>query len=211
MDGTLVESLAFWPITWKKIGKKYLGVDDYSPDPELAKKVQTMLLCDVAVFLNNECNLGADPEEFKDYICEQLADHYRTVATMKPGAFEMLEYLRSNGVKLCLATATQSEYAQIAYKRFGLDEYLPIFLSCTDIGKGKDQPDIYQKALELLGTAPDETYVFEDSFVALRTASSIGIHPIGLYDKYNYNPNMESISEIYMSPDQTLSDLIELI
>lgn len=211
MDGTLVDSLSFWPITWKKIGKKYLGIDGYSPDPELAKTVQTMLLCDVAVYLNNECGLGADTEEFKNYICEQLADHYRSVATLKPGAIELLEHLKSNGVKLCLATATQSEYARIAYTTLGLDKYLPHFISCTDIGKGKDQPDIYLKGMELLGTTPDQTYIFEDSFVALRTASALGVHPIGIYDKYNYNKNLEGISEIYIGPDRDLSDLIELL
>ena len=211
MDGTLVDSLSFWPVTWKKVGKKYLGIDDYSPDPELAKKVQTMLLRDAAVFLNEACDLDADNNEFKDYLCDQLAEFYRTVATVKEGAFELLEHLKNNGVKLCLATATQSEYAKIAYTTLGLDKYLPIFISCTDIGKGKDQPGIYLKALELLGTAPEDTYVFEDSFVALKTASSIGIHPVGIYDKYNFHKDLESISEIYVGRDNTLRDLIDVI
>ncbi len=211
MDGTLVDSLSFWPVTWKKIGKKYFGIDDYNPDPELAQKVQTMLLCDAAAFLNETCRLGADNDEFKNYLCDELAEFYRTVATVKVGAFEFLEHLKKNGVKLCLATATQSEYARIAYTTLGLDKYLPIFISCTDIGKGKDQPDIYLKALELLGTSPEETYVFEDSFVALRTASSIGIHPVGIYDKYNFHKDMESISEIYIGPDMDMRDLIKLI
>jgi HAD superfamily hydrolase (TIGR01509 family) len=161
--------------------------------------------------LNEACDLGADNNEFKDYLCDQLAEFYRTVATVKEGAFELLEHLKNNGVKLCLATATQSEYAKIAYTTLGLDKYLPIFISCTDIGKGKDQPDIYLKALELLGTAPEDTYVFEDSFVALKTASSIGIHPVGIYDKYNFHKDLESISEIYVGRDNTLRDLIDVI
>lgn len=209
MDGTLVDSLSFWPTIWKKIGKKYLGIDGYDPDPELAKRVQTMLLCDAAVYLNEACSIGADNDEFKEYICNQLNDFYKTVATVKEGAFELLEHLRAKRVKLCLATATQSEYARTAYTTLGLDKYLPVFISCTDIGKGKDQPDIYLRAIELLGGTPEETYVFEDSYVALKTAITVGIHPVGIYDKYNFHKDLESISEIYLAPDMTMRDLIK--
>ena len=57
------------------------------------------------------------------------------------------------------------------FLRLGLTELFHAILTCREAGHGKDRPDIYWKALDLLGTRQERTMVFEDSLHAIRTAA----------------------------------------
>lgn len=210
MDGTILDSLMFWERTWPRLGEKYLGDSSFNPDNELMKTMQTMLLADAAAYANKVCGFNSTDEDVAESIYYELENFYKTVAKPKEGAIEFLEYLKSQGVKLCLASATTKKYVLVALEAHDLLKYFDFVISCSDIGMGKDKPDIYLYALDLLGTDADDTAVFEDSFVALKTAKSIGVHAIGIYDYYNFNPNLEGISEIYLPKEKDMSSLIEM-
>ena len=210
MDGTLVNSLMFWDMTWEKVGLKYFGKKGFHPGSEVAKTVQTMIIKDAAAYIIDLCKINTDVKEFQDYIGYLLGEFYKTVAKPKDGALEFLDHMQKLNVKMCLASATPKEYIMVSLEACGLSKYFDTVLSCVDIGAGKDKPDIYVTALELLGTKPEETAVFEDSYVALRTAKSIGVHTVGIYDKYNSNPYLEGISEIYLPEGKDMTSLIDL-
>ena len=210
MDGTILDSLMFWERTWPRLGEKYLGDSSFNPDKELMKTMQTMLLADAAAYANKVCGFNSTDEDVAESIYYELENFYRTVAKPKEGAIEFLEHLKLQGVKLCLASATTKKYVLVALEAHDLLKYFDFVISCSDIGMGKDKPDIYLYALDLLGTDAEDTAVFEDSFVALKTAKSIGVHAIGIYDYYNFNPNLEGISEIYLPKEKDMSSLIEM-
>ena len=163
------------------------------------------------IYANSIYSFTADNDELSDFIYSELEDHYVNRVTVKKGAIELLEHLQSTGMKLCLASATAMKYLKIALHAQGLDKFFPIVLSCADYGVGKDTPYIYEKALEALGVSADESYVFEDSHIALRSAGSIGIHTVGVYDRYNYCDAIKENAEIFISADMALSDFIEFI
>ena len=87
---------------------------------------------------------------------------------------------------MCIASATDIELIKIAIKHCNIEKYFNDILSCAEIGKGKDKPDIYIKAQECLGTKTEETCIFEDSHIAINTADKLGMKTVGIYDKYNY-------------------------
>jgi len=210
MDGTILDSLMFWDMTWPKLGEKYLNDNTFHPGKELMKTMQTMLLSDAAAYANKVCNFNSTDEDVAESIYYELENFYKTVAKPKHGAIEFLEHLKSQGVKLCLASATTKKYVMVALEAHDLLKYFDFVISCSDIGMGKDKPDIYLYALDLLGTSPEESAVFEDSFVALETAKSIGVHAVGIYDYYNFNPNLEGISEIYLPKNKDMSSFIDI-
>ena len=115
-----------------------------------------------------------------------MTDFYKNEVELKKGVLEFLEYCSEKGIKMCVASATDVKLFKIAIERCGIGKYFTDILSCAELGKGKDQPDIYLKALETLGTSIEEACVFEDSHVAVETAAKIGIKTVGIYDKYNY-------------------------
>ena len=113
---------------------------------------------------------------------------------------------------MCVASATDKKYLPIALEACGLTDYFETVLSCSDVGAGKDKPDIYFKAMEALGTSPADTCIFEDSFVALETGKRIGCQTVGIFDKNNYGQDrLRAASDIYLSEGMGFDALIERV
>ena len=76
---------------------------------------------------------------------------------------------------------------------------------------GKEKPDIFLMALDHLGTDINETYVFEDSLLALETSKKAGFKTVGIYDKNNpyTEEQLAQFSDILIGENQTLESLIE--
>ena len=82
--------------------------------------------------------------------------------------------------------------------------------SCADIGKGKDEPDIFLQAVDYLGAEISETWMFEDSLTAIETAVRIGMPTVGIYDRFNYGQDkIKEIATEYISSTETLLKLIK--
>ena len=208
MDGTLVDSLSFWGFMWHEVGKKYLGVDDFTPDEAVDKRVRTMIYNDAMAWVKEIYNIPGETEDFINFTLDGVEDFYRNVAMPKEGAVELLEYLTASGIKICLASATEMKYINIALEAHGLRKYFDAVLSCDDIGIGKDKPDIYILAAEALGEECAELCVVEDSFVALETAKAAGFKTVGVYDKYNFEQGrLKAAADIYLGEGSSLAEL----
>ena len=211
MDGTLVDSLICWGPIWKAIADRYLGGEEGFPGEVIDKKIRTMTLLEGMEMLHKERGIGRDGYELWNFCNELIEDFYRNRVEMKPGAMKFLKYLSDNGVKMCIASASALDMVEIAVERCGLGKYIPKLLSSCDYGCGKDKPDVYLGALEYLGTTAEETWVFEDSLVALKTAKSIGMPVVGIYDAYNFgHDEMEKIADYYIAEGEGLDKLIAI-
>lgn len=212
MDGTLVNSLMYWNTLWESVGRDWLSVDGFRPTEEVDKKVRTMIFTQAMAYVNVACGINADEAEFVKYATDNLEGFYRNVVTVKDGAREFLEYLKGKGIKLCLASATDMKYVNIALDVLELRKYFDYVMSCADIGVGKDKPDIYLLALESLGTDAEKTYIFEDSFVALETARAIGLNTVGVFDEYNFDHDrLRCSSMIYLGEETDMRELIGVL
>lgn len=203
MDGTLINSLIVWDTIWEGLRKKFS--EDFQISKEDDKKVRTMTLFGAMEFIHERYRLGNSPEELLDELNRILLDFYSNVVEVKEGVIEFLDYCLEKGIKMCIASATDVSLLKIVIEKFSFDKYFPDILSCADIGKGKDEPDIFLKALETLGTDISETCVFEDSQVAIETAHKAGFMTVGIYDKNNYGQDIiKKTADVYIDENETL-------
>lgn len=210
MDGTLIDSLMLWDIVWDKFGEKYLQNGKFRPSQEDDKAVRTMTLKDAMDHVHSVYGIGNSGEELLETANEIIIQFYSNEVEAKTGAAEFLEHCYTNGIKMCIASATDIRLIKIAVEHCRLGKYFPNILSCTEIGKGKDEPDIYLKAIACLGTEKEETCVFEDSHIAIQTANKIGVKTVGIYDKYNYGQEeMQKIADEYIAEGETLLKLLK--
>jgi HAD superfamily hydrolase (TIGR01509 family) len=121
-------------------------------------------------------------EEITCGINGMVEDFYFHKAPLKDGVLEMLKELKKRGIKMCVATATDRHLVERALHRVGILEYFGHIFTCTEAGAGKDCPDIFHQALDFLGTALNDTVVFEDALYAVRTAKAAGFTVVALYD-----------------------------
>ena len=212
MDGTLVDSLMVWDVLWERLGEKYKGDRSFRPDPVTEKAVRTLPMREAMELLHQNCLIGENGEELFRFATDMCADFYRNDVLMKPGVLDFLEHLKRSGVKMCVASATARDLLEIIFRRYDLDRYFSRIFSCSEIGKGKEYPDVFDAAHAYLGTPMESTWVFEDSFVALQTAQKAGYQTVGIYDPYNFFlDQMPDVSTEYIAKGESLSRLISLI
>ena len=207
MDGTLLDSLGFWDDQWHKMGKKYLGVDDYRPPKWLDDALRTATMKECVALIRREMRIEEDVAETTAYFEASLWDYYEHQAKPKEGTMALLAALKAKGVKMGVATATKREPVMRVLGHFHILEYLDFVISCCDpdIMQGKDSPAVYEKALRLLGTPVAETAVFEDSCVALETAAKMGFRTVGVIDSRNFgHDRLRAAAEIIIEEHESL-------
>ena len=134
-----------------------------------------------------------------------LLRYYEERVELKAGVLSFLEELKKSGVKMCIASATSLHLLEVLMKKFDLCKYFDFILSCAEIGKGKEHPDVFTEAHKRLGTKKEDTWIFEDSVVAIETAVNAGYKTVGIYDKYNFGlDRVKEISTLYVGEGESL-------
>ncbi len=209
MDGTLVDSLMLWDVLWSTLGEKYLKDPHFRPSAEDDKTVRTLTLADAMELIHTTYKLGESGEELLALANDMMQDFYANSVALKSGVIDFLEYCKNNGVKMCIASATAPALIDVAIQHCGIGKYFSEIFSCGTLGKGKEEPDIFLLAREFLDTEIEETWVFEDSLVAIETATKIGMPTVGIYDRFNFGQDkIKEIATEYIAPGETLVKLI---
>ena len=126
----------------------------------------------------------------------------------KKGAKALLSYLKNNGYRVALATATGIERTQKYLKQLGLYEYFDEIVCASMVEHGKPAPDIYLYAAQRLGLSPQECIALEDSQNGIRSAASAGCKTVMVPDLDG--PTEEILPQLYAVADG-LEDVIRII
>lgn len=178
MDGTLLDSLSVWADSDREFITG-LGLE-YEPACSLAmKKMHFDSACE---YLVKRFSLPFTAEETGKRILEIVEEHYINGVPLKEGAEEFLEAAYRAGIKMCVATSNKKALAEAAMESKGIMKYFEFVMTSDEVGCGKESPEIFLKAAEMIGAAPKETAVFEDSIHAVMSAKSAGFRVIGIYD-----------------------------
>ncbi len=140
----------------------------------------------------------------------ELMDKYieKNGIEAKDGAEELLMYLRDNGYKAALATATGIERTTRYLQQLGLYKFFDEIVCASMVNRGKPEPDIYLYAAEKLGLAPQECIALEDSQNGIRSASSADCKTVMVPDLDG--PSEEIFPLLYDVADG-LKDVIRII
>ena len=100
----------------------------------------------------------------------------------KPDAARLLSYLKENGYRVALATATPKDRAEEYLRRVDLLRFFDEVVSARMVKNGKPAPDIYLYAAERLGLKPEECIALEDSPNGVRSANAAGCRTVMVPD-----------------------------
>lgn len=91
------------------------------------------------------------------------------------GFLPFLQAAQQNGLALALATSANQFNIDFVLTGLGLEEAFTAVIGADDITHSKPHPEIFLKAAENLGMAPEECLVFEDSLMGLEAARRAGM------------------------------------
>jgi len=94
----------------------------------------------------------------------------------------LLTFIRAShilyGVKTCIASTATKENLYNVLKYFEIEDAFDIIITGENVSKGKPNPEVYLKAMNVLECEPDEAIVFEDSVVGCEAAENAGLNYI---------------------------------
>ena len=180
MDGTLIDSTGIW----SRIDLDFFNKRGYDKVPDdYAEQIVHMGLEKGAVMTVEKYGKPGDtPESVKKEWKEASYQEYLYRIPLKPYAREAIEYFKKNSVIVALATANDKKLYVPCLKRLGLDNIFDFIVDVDTVKEGKSSPKIYNVIADEFGISHDETIVFEDTLIAIRTASLEGYVTVGVDD-----------------------------
>ena len=194
-DGTLFDSMFIWDTA----GEVYLRSIGIEPMEDLQKVLKPMSLLQSATYIREKHVIPLTVEEIMDGINHTVEDFYVHTVQPKKVVVAFLEQMKKQGVRRCIATATDRYQVEAALKRCGMESFFSEIFTCTDVGHGKDEPIIFQKAMDYLGTTKANTVVFEDAYHAAKTAKADGFITVAVYDSHETKQaELHSVSDCFI-------------
>ncbi|HAU5562556.1 TPA: HAD family phosphatase [Serratia fonticola] len=131
--------------------------------------------------LSTEYNL---PYELHSFINEMKQSYTMEIVHTKCKPLFIHEYalakLKMEGLKLAVASNSIKNTVYTMMEKAALSKYLDFMISNEDVKKGKPDPEMYIKTIELLGLKPEECVVVEDNENGIRAAKAAGAHVLAV-------------------------------
>lgn len=181
LDGTLLDSSD----VWTKVDEEFLRKRNIPMTQEYAEEIKKHNFESGAVYTVNRYNLEEDPKDIVNEWYNMAVKAYREDINLKPGAFDFLKKLKKLGVKLAVATSSDEILYKDCLIRNGIYDFFDAFVQTKEVNRGKEFPDVYVEAAKRIGASIKDCLVFEDLYMAINAAKSVGFKTIGVYDKSN--------------------------
>lgn len=206
VDGTLLNSMEIW----MEMGQRYLKKFGIEAEENLGEILFDLTMEDGAEYLRSHYGLNQTVEEIHQGVNEAIFEFYEKEAMPKVHVRDFLEYAYSKNIPMTVATATDRPMIEAAFRRLGFDKYFKKIFTSTEVGKGKEYPDIFIAAMKEMKSSIENTWMFEDAFYSMKTSKSLGMKNVGIYDfsSAKYQKYIKELSDYYMEDWTNWRDLV---
>lgn len=202
LDGTLVDSSH----VWSDIDQKFMKRRGIRIPDDYFKKVSCMNFSQAARYTIERFGLSETAEDIIKEWYSMAENEYANNVLIKPGADTFLRYIKSNGTKIALATASSEPLYSSALKNNGIYDLFDFFATTEQVRRGKGFPDVYELASSGISLKPEECAVFEDIVEGVRGAKAGNFTAVACLDKHYAADweEMKLIADFYFSDYRTL-------
>ena len=183
LDGTILDSSR----VWKKVDSDFFNMHDMTVPSDYLENISAMNIYDIARYTIKRFNFNYEVNELVDIWNSMAKKEYEENIVIKPYVKEYLMHLKTQGIKLGIATALDTFLYEPCLKRNGIFDLFDDHRSLSTMKNGKDSPDIYLDVAKKLNVKPEKCMVFEDILKACRSAKSAGFYVVGVNDYDNLN------------------------
>jgi HAD superfamily hydrolase (TIGR01509 family) len=176
LDGTLIDSEPAWFAacndTMRRYRKKEIAWEDYE-----------RVFVGVPVRKNIEMMFP----DFPEYQKEDATAFYKNgfvanlgLVTLKHKATELLELVKTKGMRCALVTNTPREIVERILERFHLGVFFQVTVCEGEAPRSKPFPDPIIKACSLIDVVPSEIIYVEDSVTGVKAGKSAGAYTVAI-------------------------------
>ena len=181
-DGTLVDSMPFW----YAVPQRYCREKGVAYFPQLGEVIGSMTMAQAAVAATDMLHLDQTPAQTLEEMKQMVRRAYGEEIPLKPGVLDTVRAFHAAGVRLGIASASDTELIRTTLPRLGLAPYIDAVCTCTDTGDGRNKeesPAVYEECLRRLGGSDrTQAVIFDDALFAARTALAAGFRVAGVFE-----------------------------
>ncbi|EDP64470.1 hydrolase, putative [alpha proteobacterium BAL199] len=148
-------------------------------EEEVHHRFTGWLTAQIAVTVAAETGMAIPPDWVRRHnalVREAVANGVEPI----DGVIKVLDALDANGIGWGVASQSDPSYLERGLGRVGIWQRAPgRVASAQTVARPKPAPDVYLKAMELVGATPDRTIVVEDSPTGVRAGVAAGARVIG--------------------------------
>ena len=179
MDGVIFDSEIKVIECWKDIAEKYGFGDIETPCYEALGTTREI----AREIMLAHYGTGFPYDAYKDEMAALFHARYgEGRLPKKKGVEELLQFLHMHNLKVALASSTRKEVVIQELRDGGLLDYFDAVICGDMVARSKPAPDIFLKACEVLGVAPEHAVGIEDSYNGMRALATAGITAIMVPD-----------------------------
>ena len=144
-----------------------------------------------ARYMHDELGVALAPSAIAKRVVESIAER------LKDPRFSPARTRRSEGsrvnFRLGLASSAALEVAQTVLAAAGWSDLFAVVVSADEVPRGKPEPDVYLRALELLDADPSQTAAIEDSANGIRSAHAARLAVVAIPNR-EFRPDADALS-----------------
>ena len=96
------------------------------------------------------------------------------------GLDEFIQQSKDHGIKMAIGTAAIPSNVDFVLDNLNIRAYFPVVITAEDVKTSKPEPEVFLKAAEALGIAPELCVVFEDSPKGIEAARRAGMKAVAI-------------------------------
>lgn len=181
LDGTLVDSM----YVWSKVDEDFLAQRGIAVTEEYTDKMRSMFFETAAAYTKDTYGLDESVEEIMQVWLDMAHYEYANNVKAKEGSLELLLTLKEKGIALGMATSNNPYLLKPCLENNNMGGIFDCVCYTSEVGVNKSNPDIYLYTAGKLGVKPSDCVVFEDIIEGIKSAASVGMKTVAVYDPAN--------------------------
>ena len=176
LDGVIVDTLHYHYLAWKHMFEKLGGnVSEHTVllhEGRNSREILPILMQEAGVSI---------PEDRQSAFIEEKRAYYRSIVRVQeyPGAFEVIDRLKSRKFKVALVTACALKNMQHSLDS-SRQAHFDFIITGDEVARAKPFPDPYLTAARQIGAIPTECLVVENAPLGIEAAKNAGMYCVAI-------------------------------
>ncbi|MBC2147137.1 beta-phosphoglucomutase [Listeria booriae] len=181
LDGVITDTAEFHYLAWKKLADKF-GIEIDRDFNETLKGVsRTDSLERILAYGGRSADFDAKEKaemaEWKNDVYKEMIKAIQP-SDILPGIESFLKELKKAGIRTAIASASKN--AEMILRSLGIRDQFDYVVDAAKITKSKPDPEVFLKALELLGLSADVCIGVEDAASGVDAIKDAKMRAVGI-------------------------------
>ena len=174
-DGTLLDTLAAWEEAEREL---FAQTGELTQEQE--DEIHSAPIERAAAIFHEKYGVGESAEDVLAHLDGHLLPFYRDKAEALPGACEFVKSVHNRGIPCVVLSSSPRRYLEAGLRHVGILDCFVELVTTDEVGVSKQDPLIYERALEILGTDKSDTWAIDDAPYAIAVMADFGLNTIGV-------------------------------